>query len=116
MDEAEYCDRVGLMVAGRLAALGTPRDLKREFVPGRMLEVHGGVSVEDLQQATAGLPLLGIEHFGAALRLRVADDGPRAGDVRSALESHGHAGAYVRDADVTLEDVFVRAVRDEGAA
>jgi ABC-2 type transport system ATP-binding protein len=31
MDEAEYCDRISIMVAGRIAALGTPHDLKREF-------------------------------------------------------------------------------------
>lgn len=31
MDEAEYCDRVSIMVAGRIAALGTPEELKREF-------------------------------------------------------------------------------------
>jgi ABC-2 type transport system ATP-binding protein len=31
MDEAEYCDRISIMVAGRIAAIGTPADLKREF-------------------------------------------------------------------------------------
>ncbi len=30
MDEAEYCDRVSIMVAGRIAALGTPVKLKEE--------------------------------------------------------------------------------------
>jgi ABC-2 type transport system ATP-binding protein len=30
MDEAEYCDRISIMVAGRIAALGTPAALKRE--------------------------------------------------------------------------------------
>lgn len=30
MDEAEYCDRVSIMVAGRIAALGTPAELKRQ--------------------------------------------------------------------------------------
>jgi ABC-2 type transport system ATP-binding protein len=28
MDEAEYCDRVSIMVAGRIAAMGTPAELK----------------------------------------------------------------------------------------
>jgi ABC-2 type transport system ATP-binding protein len=28
MDEAEYCDRVSIMVAGAIAAMGTPADLK----------------------------------------------------------------------------------------
>jgi ABC-2 type transport system ATP-binding protein len=31
MDEAEYCDRISIMVAGRIAALGTPAELKAEF-------------------------------------------------------------------------------------
>jgi ABC-2 type transport system ATP-binding protein len=39
MDEAEYCDRVSIMVDGRLAALGTPAALKREFAAGSIDEV-----------------------------------------------------------------------------
>jgi ABC-2 type transport system ATP-binding protein len=31
MDEAEYCDRVSIMVAGRIEALDTPRGLKQSF-------------------------------------------------------------------------------------
>jgi ABC-2 type transport system ATP-binding protein len=31
MDEAEYCDRISIMVDGRIAALGTPEELKRHF-------------------------------------------------------------------------------------
>jgi ABC-2 type transport system ATP-binding protein len=31
MDEAEYCDRISIMVAGRLGAMGTPAELKTQF-------------------------------------------------------------------------------------
>lgn len=31
MDEAEYCDMVSIMVDGKICALGTPNNLKREF-------------------------------------------------------------------------------------
>src|SRR5438093_269840 len=31
MDEAEYCDRISIMVAGRIGAMGTPADLKAQF-------------------------------------------------------------------------------------
>ena len=31
MDEAEYCDRISIMVDGRIAALGTPGELKERF-------------------------------------------------------------------------------------
>lgn len=31
MDEAEYCDRISIMVDGKIEALGTPAELKRHF-------------------------------------------------------------------------------------
>jgi ABC-2 type transport system ATP-binding protein len=31
MDEAEYCDRISIMVSGRIEALGTPADLKHQY-------------------------------------------------------------------------------------
>ena len=31
MDEAEYCDRISIMVAGRIEAMGTPSELKQRF-------------------------------------------------------------------------------------
>ena len=31
MDEAEYCDRISIMVDGKIKALGTPDELKRQF-------------------------------------------------------------------------------------
>lgn len=35
MDEAEYCDRVSIMVDGRIQALDTPMALKQQYgVPG----------------------------------------------------------------------------------
>ena len=31
MDEAEYCDRISIMVDGQIKALGTPSQLKSQF-------------------------------------------------------------------------------------
>ncbi|MGA9589473.1 MAG: AAA family ATPase, partial [Salegentibacter sp.] len=39
MDEAEYCDRVSIMVNGRIEALDSPRNLKKEFGVEHMNEV-----------------------------------------------------------------------------
>ena len=39
MDEAEYCDRVSIMVDGRLDALDSPEGLKRQFSATSMEEV-----------------------------------------------------------------------------
>ncbi len=50
MDEAEYCDRVSIMVDGRIDALDTPSNLKKQFNANSMDEVfvmlaRNGVSV-----------------------------------------------------------------------
>lgn len=39
MDEAEYCDRISIMVDGRIAALDSPSALKAQFKAGTMDEV-----------------------------------------------------------------------------
>ena len=44
MDEAEYCDRVSIMVDGRIATLGSPESLKREYSGADMDEVFRTVA------------------------------------------------------------------------
>lgn len=39
MDEAEYCDRVSIMVEGRIAAIGRPDELKEQYESASMDEV-----------------------------------------------------------------------------
>ena len=39
MDEAEYCDRISIMVAGRIGAMGTPAELKQQFGAASIDEV-----------------------------------------------------------------------------
>ncbi len=39
MDEAEYCDRVSIMVDGRIGAMGTPAELKVQFDVGTLDEL-----------------------------------------------------------------------------
>jgi ABC-2 type transport system ATP-binding protein len=39
MDEAEYCDRVSIMVDGRIVALGTPSELKARYEAGSIDDV-----------------------------------------------------------------------------
>ena len=51
MDEAEYCDRISIMVAGRIGAMGTPAELKQQFGAGSIDEVF----VRLARPATAGV-------------------------------------------------------------
>ena len=39
MDEAEYCNRISMMVAGKIEAMGSPGELKKEYRSKSMYEV-----------------------------------------------------------------------------
>jgi ABC-2 type transport system ATP-binding protein len=39
LDEAEYCDRISIMVEGKIGAIGTPDELKRKFNASTLDEV-----------------------------------------------------------------------------
>ena len=110
MDEAEYCNRVGLMVAGRLPALDTPDGLKKTHVPGRLWAIREvRLSSADAQDRLMALPgALEVQTMGAGLRVRVAADAPvNAASITAALGG----GAVEVEADAaSLEDVFLAVV------
>lgn len=115
LDEAEYCERVGLMVDGRLVALDTPAGLKREHVPGLTWSVEG-VSARSVRDALAGRSdVLQIQPYGQAVRVRTAESLATPESLRAALGS-ASAGTTMERVDPTLEDVFLELVGRGGAS
>jgi ABC-2 type transport system ATP-binding protein len=51
MDEAEYCDRVSIMVDGHIAAMGTPAELKQQHAATGMNEVFLQLARQATRQA-----------------------------------------------------------------
>ncbi|MBI5532351.1 MAG: ABC transporter ATP-binding protein [Deltaproteobacteria bacterium] len=110
MDEAEYCDRVGLMVDGKLAALDTPHGLKDTFVPGSLVEVRGpGPEVASWLAALPGAAH--VERFGAGFHVRGTGNELEPARLRDSLAEAGFPGAIVESLEPTLEDVFLEVVR-----
>jgi ABC-2 type transport system ATP-binding protein len=52
MDEAEYCDRVSIMVEGTIDALGTPAALKAEYDAETMDDVFVRVAASGEEAST----------------------------------------------------------------
>ena len=50
MDEAEYCDRISMMVDGQIRALDTPEALKQQFSARNMDEVFRRLARESTRQ------------------------------------------------------------------
>ena len=108
MDEAEYCARIGMMVAGKLVALDTPAALKRDLVPGTMFEVHGAELSRAMAALRAHEGVIDAQGFGTGLHVRV---GPSRG-VGAPGRGLARAGATVTSLapiTPTLEDVFLAA-------
>jgi ABC-2 type transport system ATP-binding protein len=103
MDEAEYCNRIGLIYRGELIAIGSPDTLKTEFMQEEVLEVL----CERPQDAMGEMEkLAGIKEvalFGKGLHVVVQDAGRAASDVRNLLGTT----ASVEKIAPSLEDVFV---------
>ncbi|TNF38270.1 MAG: ABC transporter ATP-binding protein [Deltaproteobacteria bacterium] len=113
LDEAEYCDRVGLMVDGRLVALDTPQGLKATHVPGQVWAVEG--ATRD-QVATALAPareakqVHAIQVFGREVHVRVTGPLADRDAFSGALRAAGLGALRLEESQATLEDVFLELV------
>jgi ABC-2 type transport system ATP-binding protein len=107
MDEAEYCDRLGLIYRGELIAAGTPEALKTEHMREDVLEVLAP-HPEELMAELERLPgVKEVALFGNGLHL-VADDGAAVADrVTRHLQQSGRSGVRIEAITPSLEDVFV---------
>ncbi len=69
MDEAEYCDRIGLIYRGKLIAIGSPEYLKTELMKEDILEVACDRS-QDAMDQIGGLPdIKEVTLFGNGLHV-----------------------------------------------
>jgi len=109
MDEAEYCERVGIMRDGKLLAMDTPTNLKKSIIQGDVWEVFA-------HPLERGLELLshvdGVERVGlAGDHLRVISQNVQPEAMKQALGSQGVELEKIERGEPTLEDVFISLAR-----
>lgn len=106
LDEADRCNRVGLIHRGQLLACDTPNELKK-LMRGIILEVRSGeprrtarLLREHLRAATVGL-------FGDKVHV-VTDDPDKTGNaIESICRKEGSPPHGIRRIEPSMEDVFV---------
>jgi ABC-2 type transport system ATP-binding protein len=113
MDEAEKCDRIGMMARGKLLVEGAPADLKAGF-PFAVLAVAAD-PLFPARQALGKLPWVrtAVLH-GDAVHIVVDDAETAQREVPGLLAAAGVRCDTIRRIDAGLEDVFVHELHVRG--
>ena len=111
MDEAERCHRVALMHAGKLLALDTIPRLKKVFASGSVLDIECRDAARALEHLEDLPGVLDAALFGSHLHAVIAHPEVEQ-TIASHLEDGGFAPVTVQQVEPSLEDVFIRSIRD----
>jgi drug efflux transport system ATP-binding protein len=110
LDEAEHCHRIAIVNAGKLAAMGTSRQLKEVFAQRPILEIHSHRPV-DVMRALEDMPEVEkTTVFGTAVHAVLKMP---AADVEALTERLNARGLDIAGIDrvmPSLEDVFLDVV------
>ena len=113
MDEAERCNRVGLLHTGQLLAVDTPAGVKRRLMRGVLLELRGHEPRRIAATLRESLPAGTVTMFGDRVHVLTAGAAEGA-NLEGLLAGHGQHVDSIQPVEPTLEDVFV-SVLTEGS-
>lgn len=107
MEEAEYCNRLALMSSGKIVALGTPSDLKKNWMPETVidLECDRVMHVSELLREEPVFSEAAV--FGSSIHLVTRSPEKAQEIVREILAREGIPVERLEIVVPSLEDVFV---------
>jgi ABC-2 type transport system ATP-binding protein len=109
LDEAEYCNELVLMHAGRIAAQGSPSALKRDVISGVVFEFECPQPVAAMRTLRDAPYVRETAIFGTRLHVGVERE-EDAEIVKAALEESGNPPSAYGRIVPSLEDVFIRLI------
>jgi ABC-2 type transport system ATP-binding protein len=113
MDEAEYCDRLALINQGRIVALGTPAELKTQYMPEAVWELETDHLVDSLQALKESQRFSEVAVFGNALHVVARKGEDLSSFLPSILAGEGIPPKRLEQIEPSLEDVFVSLIEAE---
>jgi ABC-2 type transport system ATP-binding protein len=118
LDEAEYCNDILLINAGKLIASGSPLELKSDHIKHPILEVRlkEGRVVEALESIRNRPWALETSVFGTALHVMVRDEKEGAQFIDETLRAANLRAESVVKIIPSLEDVFLYLLEQDAKA
>jgi len=113
MDEAEHCDRMALIIAGRIIAMDSPANLKAVLPYGvYSLHVPDFIKVFDYVSSMEYVEEAAI--FGNTIHILCEEKFPLKKELGRDLKAKGISQYHINKILPTLEDVFVTYARKMG--
>lgn len=108
LEEAEFCNDIILINAGRLIAHGNPKELKTNYLKNTILEIESDRVVESMEILEKVDWVGETSIFGNYIHITLKDNTKSEADVREILSNSNGIEVYRVDKIVpTLEDVFI---------
>ncbi len=106
MDEAEHCQRLALMYAGKLIALDTPINLKKMIAEGMLLKISVEPVGKALELLTDYAEIVDVSIFGTDIHVMVESVGMED-KIRDYLQKNGMKVMEITPVSPSLEDLFI---------
>lgn len=107
MDEASLCDRIALILNGKIIDRGTPGEIVSRY-PDTLYAVKGENMFRILNVLRQLDGVLGCSSFGCECHVSVSQDGPDGGALGAALDASGLHGCTVERIRPGIEDCFIK--------
>ncbi len=115
MDEAEQCHRLAFIHHGRLIAIGPPGQIKRERMPGDVIEIlcdHPSIAIHTLRNA--GIPEVAL--YGKRIHAAGPHLAQQLDHLKTLLQQAGAGPRTLRVIPPSLEDVFIANVKSHASS
>ncbi len=107
MEEAEYCNRLALMSAGKIVALGTPSDLKKNWMSESVIDLECDQPMRASELLKKEKIFSEAAIFGSSLHLVTGDPTGAEEITRRIMSDNGIDVIRLEKVTPSLEDVFV---------
>ncbi|MGN7887783.1 ABC transporter ATP-binding protein [Dyadobacter sp. 22481] len=107
MDEASLCDRIALIQSGKILSIDTPQNIVNTY-PDRLLAIKANEMYKLLKVLEGHPGILNSYAFGEYAHATFRDAHTDTHALQAYLREHGLTGVEVKDAEVTIEDSFIK--------
>ncbi len=116
MDEAEHCHRLAFIQRGKLIALGSPEEIKRDVMRGQVLEIAPdntpqAVKVLRAARESGKLPLNEVAMYGPLVHVTGPEMERHEEAIAAELRRAGIEPGDMAIIEPSLEDVFIACMR-----